>query len=45
METGKEYDICVIDSEDNTTEYYGFDIASTVQVTFYEDAQCDVSTI
>lgn len=39
------YDICVVDSNMNTTEYYSFDIKSTVQVVFYADAQCDVITI
>lgn len=39
------YDICVVDANSNTTEYYNFDMKSTVQVTFYENAQCDVSTI
>ena len=39
------YDICVVDDQSNTTEYNGFNMKSTVQVTFYEDAQCDVSTI
>lgn len=45
IESGKEYDICVVDADSNTTEYYNFDIVSTVQVTFYENAQCDVSSI
>ena len=39
------YDICVVDANSNTTEYYNFDMKSTVQVTFYANAQCDVSTI
>jgi len=39
------YDVCVVDADSNTTEYYNFDIKSTVQITFYADAQCDVSTI
>ena len=39
------YDICVVDDKSNSTEYNGFNMKSTVQVTFYEDAQCDVSTV
>ncbi len=39
------YDIRVVNSNSETTEYYEFDIKATVQVTFYADAQCDVSTI
>lgn len=44
-ESGKTYDIRIVDGNSSTVEYYNFDIASTVQVTFYENAQCDVSTI
>ena len=44
-EKGKQYDIRVVDGESNTVEYYNFDIVSTVQITFHENAQCDVSTI
>lgn len=39
------YDICVVDEKSGTTEYYSFNIKSTVQIVFYSDAQCDVITI
>ena len=39
------YDICVVDSNSNTTEYYSFDVRSTVQIVFYDNAQCDVITV
>ncbi len=45
IETDKKYDLRIVDSDSNPIEYYNFDITSTVQVTFYENAQCDVSTI
>ena len=45
LDAEASYDICVVDADSNTTEYYNFDMKATVQVTFYEDAQCDVTTI
>ena len=45
LKAGTTYDICIADSDSNTTQYSGFDIQSTVQVIFYDDARCDVSTI
>ncbi len=45
LDPEKTYDVCVVDSNSNTTEYYSFDMKATVQITFYAGAQCDVSTI
>ncbi|MCD8036040.1 MAG: hypothetical protein LUE88_01460 [Clostridiales bacterium] len=45
LDSDATYDVCVVDSNSNTTEYYIFNMKSTVQITFYADAQCDVSTI
>ncbi len=45
LDPEKTYDVCVVDSDSNTVEYYSFDMKATVQITFYADAQCDVSTI
>ena len=39
------YDIRVVADNGETTEYTGFDMKSTVQITFYDNAQCDVDSI
>lgn len=45
LKEGESYDICTVDADGTTVEYYSFDMKTTVQVTFYDNAECDVTTI
>lgn len=45
LDTSVKYDIKVVTEDGETTEYYGFDMKATVQITLYDNAQCDVATV
>lgn len=45
LDTSVKYDIKVVSDGGETTEYYGFDMKATVQITLYDNAQCDVATV
>jgi len=45
LDTSLKYDIKVVTEDGETTEYYGFDMKATVQITLYDNAQCDVATV
>lgn len=45
LDTSVKYDIKVVTDGGEKTEYYGFDMKSTVQITLYDNAQCDVATV
>lgn len=45
LDTSVKYDIKAVTDGGETTEYYGFDMKATVQITLYDNAQCDVATV
>lgn len=45
LDTSVKYDIKVVTDGGEKTEYYGFDMKATVQITLYDNAQCDVATV